>query len=105
MRKTLKALSNALGSPSAAPPPAARLRPAPRPASRLRLAKLAREVLDDRVAEQARAHLVHAAVRLLGTEAVQLHVHDLADAHVLHLVEAQTGERPLHGGALRVQDR
>src|SRR5258708_37932545 len=61
------------------------------------------EVFDDGVAEEAGAHLVHSTPRLFGPEAVQLDVHDLADAHVLHLREPQRGQGAAHRDALRIQ--
>src|SRR5258706_6233848 len=62
------------------------------------------EVFDDGVAEEAGAHLAHSTPRVFGPEAVQLDVHDLADAHVLHLREPQRGQGALHRDALRIQD-
>src|SRR5690606_34596466 len=59
-----------------------------------------RRVLDDRIGEEALAHVHHLGARRVLVGRVQPERDALADANTLHAVETERRQRTLDGGAL-----
>src|SRR5262249_2296127 len=65
---------------------------------------LDREVLDHRVDEEARAHLLEPSPRVVRASLVQVEIQHLAHPHLPHTVKPEPAEGALHCAALGVED-
>src|SRR6185369_15501924 len=61
-------------------------------------------VLEERIREKLRAHLVHAPARVLFRGRIHVDLDELAHAQAGDVVKPEPAKRALHGGALRIED-